>query len=341
MTKLRYASIGCGFWANFQIPGWLEHDGVECVAVYNRTASKGEALAKKFGIPHAYSDPAALFANEKLDFVDIITDVDTHLKFATLAAERGINVVCQKPLAPNYRDAKALVEVCRKHGVKLFVNENFRWQAPLRKLKQIVDSGTIGKVFKARVTFCSAFPVFENQPFLKHLDQFIITDVGSHVLDVCRFLLGEAKTLQCLISTVNPTIKGEDVANIFMKMESGAHCYAEMSYASVLEKELFPQTLVLLEGEKGSVKLDADYEIRVTTRQGTTKETVKPKLYKWIDPEYAVIHSSIVDTQGNILQGLRGGHAETNGDDNFKTVQLVWASYESAATGKIIDLKQF
>jgi predicted dehydrogenase len=109
-----------------------------------------------------------------------------------------------------------------------------------------------------------------------------------------------------------------------------------MSYASVLEKEVFPQTLILLEGERGSIKLDAGFELKITTRDGTTTEVVQPVLYDWLDPEYAVVHSSIVDAQRDILNGLRGGAAETTGEDNMKTVELVWSAYESAETGKVI-----
>jgi predicted dehydrogenase len=110
-----------------------------------------------------------------------------------------------------------------------------------------------------------------------------------------------------------------------------------MSYASVLEKEAFPQTLILVEGEKGSLFLTNDFELRITTRQGTTARKVEPVMYDWLDPAYAVVHSSIVDCNRNILNGLSGGNAETTGEDNFKTVQLVWASYESAETGKVIN----
>ncbi len=341
MARKRMAIFGCGFWANFQIPGWLELEGVEIPAVYNRTRSKAEAIAKKFQIPHYYDNAEELLDREQLDVADILTDVDTHLKFTELAALRGLDVVCQKPMAPNYQDAKKLLQVCRENNVRLFINENFRWQAPIRAARKALDSGVIGDLFKARVTFCSGFPVFENQPFLAELDHFILTDIGSHILDVCRFLLGDVKTLHCMIKRVNPKIKGEDVANCFMEMKNGIQCYAEMSYASILEKEVFPQTLLLLEGSRGSIKLDAGFDLRITTRMGTTTETVKPVLYDWLDPEYAVVHSSIVDAQRDILNGLRGGEAETTGDDNFKTVQLVWASYESAKTGQIIQMDAF
>lgn len=341
MKPLKFAVFGTGFWSNYQIPAWLESPEVELVALYNRTKSRAEKVGERFGVKHIYDNAATLLQEEELDFVDIITDVDTHLEFTSLAAEKGVNVVCQKPMAATYADAQQMLKVCQKHQVSLFINENFRWQAPIRRVKEIMKSGVIGEVFKARVSFCSAFPVFDNQPFLKELDHFILTDIGSHILDICRFLFGEVHTLFCLTKRVNPTIKGEDVANVLMEMENGIHCFAEMSYASILEQEVFPQTLLLIEGEHGSIELAANYTIKITTKSGTTKEVVQPKLYDWIDPDYAVVHSSIVDAQMNILNGLKGGQAETTGSDNFETVRLVWASYASAAQNKLIQLKDF
>jgi predicted dehydrogenase len=158
------------------------------------------------------------------------------------------------------------------------------------------------------------------------------------VLDICRFLFGEAKSLSCLTKRVNKNIQGEDVANVLMEMDSGLHCIAEMSYASVLEKESFPQTLVVVEGETGSLHLANDFELKITTRDGTTSSIIHPVKYGWADPDYAVVHASIVDCNKDILKGLQGGGAETTGEDNFKTVQLVWACYESAATKKTIFL---
>ncbi len=338
MQTLRCAIIGTGFWANYQIPAWLELEGVAIVALFNRTKAKAEILAKKYGIPAVYDDIDALLANENIDFVDIITDVDTHPFFVEKAAAKGVHVICQKPMAANFGLAEHMLKTCQQAGVQFYIHENFRWQAPIRRLQALMLQGTIGKPFKARVSFCSAFPVFDNQPFLAELEQFILTDIGSHVLDICRFLFGEVAQLYCQTTRVNPKIKGEDVANVLMRMTSGLHCFVEMSYASLLEKEAFPQTLVLIEGEKGTLHLTNDFEIRITTVEGTRSETVLPTMYNWLDPAYAVVHSSIVDCNRDILIGLQGGRSETTGADNFKTVRLVFGCYESASKGELIKI---
>ncbi|HTE25884.1 Gfo/Idh/MocA family protein [Flavitalea sp.] len=336
LQPLRFAIIGTGFWANYQIAAWKELQGVELVALCDINRSSVDVIAKKFGVSNVYSGAEELLEKETLDFVDIITDVDTHAALTNAAAQKGIDIICQKPMAASLADAEKMLKICMKQNVQLFIHENFRWQAPLRSLKDAMDTGIIGKMFKAKVSFCSAFPVFDNQPFLAGLKHFILADIGSHVLDICRFLFGEVKQLTCLIQRVNKRIEGEDVANVLMEMENGLHCFAEMSYASILEKEAFPQTLVSIEGENGSLHLTNDFHLKITTRRRTTSSVIKPAMYNWVDPDYAVVHSSIVDCNRDILKGLQGGISETTGEDNLRTVRLVWACYESAASKKTI-----
>ncbi|MDO8544382.1 MAG: Gfo/Idh/MocA family oxidoreductase [Opitutaceae bacterium] len=196
-TPLRFAIFGTGFWARYQLAGWRELPGATCVALYNRTRAKAEALAREFGVPAVYDNPRELLRQEQLDFVDIITDASTHAPLARLAAARGLPVICQKPMAPTLREAEGLVKFCQRHRAPLFVHENFRWQTPIRALAAELGRGTVGRPFRARIDFLSGFPVFRHQPFLAELEQFIITDLGSHTLDLTRFLFGEATSLYC------------------------------------------------------------------------------------------------------------------------------------------------
>ena len=334
MTELRFAIFGTGFWSRFQLAAWHELEGARCVALYNRTRSKAEALAEEFGVSAVYDDPEELLSNEQLDFIDIITDVDTHSRFVHMAAERGLAAICQKPMAPDLKTAKAMQAVCEAAGVPLLIHENFRWQTPLRTLKQVLQEGQIGDVFRARLSFNSSFPVFDNQPFLKEIEQFMLVDVGSHILDTARFLFGEADSLCCQITRVNPEIAGEDVATVMLKMASGSTVVCEMSYATRSEFERFPETFAFIEGDKGSVALTQDHWIRVTTEDGTFAKRYPPPRYAWADPAYDIVQASIVPCNADLLQALQGrGTAETTASDNVRTMELVYGSYESATTG--------
>lgn len=336
MQPLRLAVIGTGFWARFQLAAWRELGGVEIVALYNRTRAKAEALAQAFDVPRVYDDAEELLREVRPDAVDIITDVDTHGRFVRLAAAYRVPAICQKPLAPTLAEAEAMAQACRTAGVALLVHENWRWQAPIRRLKQMLDAGVVGRPFRGQVQFASSFPVFDNQPFLAELDQFIVTDIGSHIFDVTRFLFGDARRIFCQTRRVNPSIRGEDVATA-ITLHGELTCVSNLSYASRLER--FPETFILVEGEHGSIELGPDYWIRVTTADGTHAKRYAPPRYDWADPAYALVHASIVPCNQNLLAALRGaGPAETSADDNLRTLRLVFAAYESAATGRAVDL---
>lgn len=339
MKNLKFAIFGTGFWSRYQLAGWRELEGAECVALYNRTREKAVALGKEFGIEACYNDPERLLDECQPDFIDIITDVDTHERFSIMAAERGLPAICQKPLAPNLDAAQRMIQAFERAGKPLYVHENFRWQRPLRELKRLLDQGAIGNPWRARVSFCSSFPVFENQPFLKELDQFILTDVGTHILDVVRFLFGEAKTMSCQTRRINREIKGEDAATLLLAMQNGMIVTSEISYASRLADEKFPQTYIAIEGEEASIELAKDYWIRVTTKDGIHSRQYAPPYYSWADSRYEIVHTSIVPCNENLLAGLRGeGKAETTAQDNYETLRLVYKAYESAETGACLTL---
>ena len=269
-----------------------------------------------------YTDLVEMLTLETPDLVDIITDVDSHATLVKICADHQIPVICQKPMGPSFEVAEDMLHYCQKKEVPFFVHENFRWQTPIRTIKNKLDRGEIGRPFKANLRFCSSFPVFINQPFLAELEQFILTDVGTHILDMSRFLFGEAASLYGQIKRVNPSIKGEDVANVFLVHENGVHSYNEMSFASRLEHESFPETFILIEGERGSLHLGPKNKISCTTDAGTTYHDASPKQYAWSLQDYALIHSSIVACHENIIRSIRDGVlAETTAQDNLRTIQ--------------------
>jgi predicted dehydrogenase len=232
-----------------------------------------------------------------------------------------------------------MVAACRTAGVPFFVHENFRWQTPIRALKQALDQGLIGKPFRAQLSFLTGFSVFDNQPFMRTLEHLIITDLGSHQLDLSRFLFGEATRLYCQTHQVQSNIRGEDAATIMLETASHTTVVIRMAYAgNPVESDHFPHTSFFVEGELGTIELTADNWLRITTKAGTLSKRVPPPHYTWADPNYDVVHASIVPCNSDLLKALTGqGQAETTGEDNLKTVRLVFASYDSAASGKVIS----
>jgi predicted dehydrogenase len=342
---LQFALLGAGFWARYQIAAWGEQEGVQCIAVCDPDKAKAERLAKEFAIPFVHTSPEALFDKEVVDFVDVVTPPDTHTAIVHLCASRGCPVICQKPMAEMLADAEGMVSACAQAGVPFLIHESWRWQAPLREVGNLLHSGAIGRVFRGRITFSCSFPVFDNQPFLAESEHFILSDIGSHILDIARFLFGEAARVYCQTQRINPKIMGEDVATVMMAMapDAGTTVVCEMSYATRSEYERFPQTYVFAEGEEGSLELGPDYLIHLTDRSGTyltpatTVRRVPPPRYPWADPAYDLVQASMVPCQADLLKHLRGeGVSENLAVSNLETVRLIFASYESAANGQVV-----
>lgn len=337
---MRFAMLGAGFWSYFQLAAWKELEGAECVALCDRVRSKAETRAAEFGIPRVYDDPQELLQRERLDYLDIVTSPETHSELVHLAAKHKVPVICQKPMAMSLSEAEGMVEACGKARIPFFVHENWRWQTPIRQLKCVLDENRIGRPFRARIEMVSGFPVFANQPFLKELEELVLTDVGTHILDVARFLFGEADSLYCQIHRVHANIQGEDVATVMLRTQSGITVVCALGYAeNFLERDRFPETFAFVEAERGSLELGPDFWIRTTTQDGTHARRCPPFRYPWVDPAYSVVQTSIVPCHANLLGALKGEvPAETTGEDNLRTLRLVFAAYESARKGEAIRM---
>ncbi|RUY89392.1 Gfo/Idh/MocA family protein, partial [Mesorhizobium sp. M7A.F.Ca.CA.001.10.2.1] len=216
MAELRGALIGCGFFAVNQMHAWRDIAGASIVAICDRDPERLRIVGDQFGIAKRYTDAGELFAGENLDFVDIATSAPSHRPLVEMAAQHRVPVICQKPFAPTLADAKAMVGACAEAGVPLMVHENFRWQSPIQAVRAVLDSGEIGMPFFGRISFRSAYDVFSGQPYLATGRRFIIEDLGIHILDIARFLLGDVSTITTRTVRINPGISGEDVATMLM-----------------------------------------------------------------------------------------------------------------------------
>ena len=339
MAELNGALIGCGFFAINQMHAWNDVSGARIVAICDRNPERLKIVGDQFGIERRYTDAQALFADGGIDFVDIATTVSSHRALVELAAAHKVPAICQKPFAKTLDDAKAMVKVCDEASIPLMVHENFRWQTPIQAVRKALDSGVIGTPFWGRFSFRSGFDVFSGQPYLAEGERFIIEDLGIHTLDIARFILGDVTSLVARTKRVNPKIKGEDVATILMDHENGATSIVDVSYATKLETDPFPETLIEIDSTEGSIRLYRGYRLEVITPNGTTVSDVSPKLLSWASRPWHNIQESVFAIQQHWVDKLETREeTSTSGADNLKTFALVEAAYDSATSGNRVDI---
>jgi predicted dehydrogenase len=326
--------VGCGFYAQNHLHAWadLRGEGAILAAVCDRDATKAEAAGRKFGVPH-FTDMAKMLDSTKIELVDIATRMDTHKELAAIAAERGVGAVVQKPFAPTWEECLAIVAKARAHNAWLAVHENFRFATAMRNVKKALEQGTIGTPNWARLSWRTGFDVYRGQPYLAEEEKLVIQDVGIHILDLARYFLGEVEYLTCETQKRNPKIRAEDTATIMMRHKSGAVSVVEATYAAKRGNDAFPETMLEIEGDGGSLLVTKGEKMTVTTQALTFEDAIGGPLLAWTSRPWHVSQEAVLHTNRHMFERFRDGKpADTSGEDNLKTYALVEAAYEAAKT---------
>jgi len=334
---MKVALVGCGFFALNHLHAWRDIDGAEVVALCDLDPARVALAGDRFGIDRRHDAPEALFAAGGFDTVDIATTVPSHRPLVELAARNGVHVICQKPFAASMADARAMVDTVAATGKTLMVHENFRWQSAVRRVIDEVRGGTIGAPFFGRISFRSGYDVFSGQPYLAEGARFIIEDLGIHILDIARALFGDVAQLTATTRRINPNIRGEDVATMMLAHAGGVTSIVDCSYATRRVPETFPETLIEIDGDAGTLRLDAGYRLTIQTAAGSRGIDLSPPVLPWASRPWHNIQESVVAIQRHFVDSVAAGtEPETSGADNLKTLALVEAAYLSAAEGRTV-----
>jgi D-apiose dehydrogenase len=334
--RIALGMIGCGFFAQNHLHAWqdLKQNGVDIVAVCDVDATKAKAAAEAFDVPRWYTDARQMFASEHLGLVDIATQMGTHVELVTLAIAHSVPTIVQKPFGEDIAQVRQMVSAADKAGVFLAVHENFRFQKPLRKIQEVLASGAIGKPSWARISFRTGYDIYAGQPYLAQQERFVLIDVGVHVLDVARALLGEVTHSTAELQSRNPNAIGEDTATMLLRHTSGAVSVVECTYGSRRVPDSFPETLIEIEGERGAIVSRIGNIVEVTIDGTMTVYDEDPEVLPWAARPWHVIQDSVLATCRHMLDAVKAGRpAATSAADNLKTFALVEAAYEAA--GKV------
>src|SRR5574341_1398528 len=144
MSALQGCLAGCGYFGRIQLDGWQRVSGARIGAVCDVDPARAQACAEQFDAT-SYTDVEAMLEQEHPDFLDIATRPAGHLPLLRLAAKKRVAVLCQKPMAITWAEAVEMAAVARNSGIRLMMNENWRWQPWYRSIRQLLAEGAIGR----------------------------------------------------------------------------------------------------------------------------------------------------------------------------------------------------
>lgn len=353
MKKLRIGLVGAGNIANVHLEAYKKLDNVEIVAACDINESRLNETADIFGIEKRYTSESEMLKNEELDAVDVCVWNCNHAKCTIEALDAGLHVLCEKPMAASTEEAEAMVEAAKRNNKLLMIGFVLRFDNESIITKDFIDNGYLGDIYYSKATYLrrngSPGGWFSNK---KLSAGGPVIDLGVHVIDLTRYLMGKPKPVSVFASTADKLknrknlktdvawkpkdakpddiFDVEDFAVALIKYEDGKTTLLETSYSlngeEKTEKQLF--------GDKGGIKIDAN-GMKIYTEMNGFMADVTPDVrnYKYgkdmFEAEMAHFADCILNNTPCIAPA----------EDGVEIMKILDAIYESARTGHEIVLK--
>jgi predicted dehydrogenase len=325
-TPLRIGLVGAGWVTQHHLAAWHEQADAVVVAIADPSQQRATEKAEQFGISRIYRSAEEMLHDGGIDAVDIAAPREFHAPLVRLAASRGLPILCQKPLAPTYGEAVALVAGVADRS-RLMVHENWRFRAYYRQIAAWLREGRIGKVTQAQMTLLSSglvpdargeLPALVRQPFLATLDRALVMEIAIHHIDTLRFLLGELQLVHARLGRGCAAMSGEDRAFASFETADAAPVCLFANLAAHGEHPVLSDRLLLV-GERGTIRLTGDT---------LSCDGEQPAQLEY-DPA-ATYLQSYAAAIAHFVQALRSGAPfETSPADNLATLRLVEDIYAS------------
>lgn len=304
--------------------------GVDLVAACDLDISRAEAAA-----PRAYTSIEEMLDRERLDFVDIATRPETHLPLVRKVVQRGVPVICQKPMAPSWEEAAAMVETAEQAGVPLMIHENWRWQPWFREVARRVAAGDIGQpvcyCFRTRKRDGIGPDAYPAQPYFRQMPRLLIYETLVHQIDTARLIHGDVQEIYAQSRRHNPLIQGEDQVYLVLTHEDGLMGCVDGHRFTDLAPDSPPLGDATFEGQEAMLHVTATGDLY---RNGALvwRNTVR----------LGYRGDSVFATQRHFIECLLTGAAmESGGREYLKTVACVEAAYLSLQRAARVKVSEF
>ena len=340
---LNFALMGCGRIAkrHSELLGNNQISGAKLVSVCDIVEEKAKNIGEKFRIPF-YTDVNKMLEKEKVDVIVVLTESGKHAEHVISLAKYKKHIIVEKPMALNLDDADEMIRACDENGIKLFVVKQNRFNVPVVKLREAVESGRFGKLVlgTVRVRWCRTQKYYDQDSWRGTwaLDGGVLTNQASHHIDLLEWMMGEIESVFAKSDTFLVNIEAEDTAVVVVKFRNGALGTIEATTAA-RPKDLEGSISIL--GEKGTVEIGGfamnemkvwQFADKLPDDEGVmSKYSVNPpNVYGFGHQAY---YEHAVDCILNNKQQL------VDGIEGRKSLELIMAIYESIETGKEVFLR--
>lgn len=342
--RRRGGIIGFGFIAaNGHLPAYAASDDLEIVAVADVCEARRRAAHEALPHAHIYEDYAALLAAEQreIDFIDITTPPYAHTPIACDALSKGLHVVCEKPLATTIEDARRMIQDAERHNRVLFPIDNYRYAPVIVAVRQVLDSGLIGRVHDISLsTFRNthARGAKEWNEGWRRERRFagggIAMDHGSHTFYLAFEWLRSFPDAITAKTVARAPYDTEDTLMASLSFPTGLAA-VHLTWSAGVRKVIYT-----IHGERGAIRVeDDDIEVAVIdeSREGSTPGRTKWEMKtkkvasEWMDAGHAPWFRALFAQFALAMD--RGDYVGRSANDALRCIEIITAAYESANDG--------
>jgi predicted dehydrogenase len=339
------------------------------VAIAGRTRDKVEAAAQRYGYEKAVTDWHELVEDREIEVFDNSAPNNLHLEPCIAAAQAGKHIICEKPLARTAEEAKRMLEEARQAGIVHMCAFNYRFVPAIRLMRDIIQAGRLGRIYHFRAQYLQEWIADPSFEMVWRLDvseagSGVLGDLGTHIIDLARFLVGEPASVSGITTTFipeRPTPDGgtahvdvDDAFEAAITFQNGAIGTLEASRFATGRKN---HQLIEVNGEKGSLAFNLERlnELEVylpeeenpKDAQGFRQVLVTESSHPFYDvwwPQGHIIgwEHTFVHEIKHFFEAITEGKSVTpegaDFEDGYKASVVADAILESSRSGRRVDI---
>lgn len=347
IRPIRTAIIGCGRVSRTaHYDAVASNDDFEFVAVCDIDKSRADEWAEKNKVK-AYYSLDDLLANEDLDLISVNVPNALHPQLAKVAAQKGINVICEKPLGMRLDECDELIELCDTNNVRLFTVLQNRFNDTNQLLKRAIEKGRFGKLLSCHVTmrWHRGVPYYTEDNGWRGQREMaggVFTNQAVHYVDTMAWLLGsEPSTAYASMDTQLRPVEVETHGSAIVNFENGvigAFDLTALCYPDDIEGS------ITIMGETGTVKVGGKSMNKILEWTFADEDPEDDKQANEADYEpptvYGFGHNEFYRRVGLVLRHGEDPSIVPDGREGRKSVAMLHALYTSADKGQVFDFAE-